>query len=78
MAQDDSGESITDEWKEDRKKRMVNTAIHGVAVNWQWEPLANVVDDWAGWSAAFRKTFQKRYAVERKAMMKAKQQLVDE
>ena len=45
MAQDDSGESITDEWKEDRKKRMVNTAIHGVAVNWQWEPLANVVDD---------------------------------
>ena len=40
---------------------MVNAALRDVAAAWQWQPPANVVDDWAGWSAAFLETFRKRY-----------------
>ncbi len=66
-------------WNEDRKRRMVNAALRGVAASWQWQPPAGVVDDWAGWSAAFRDTFRKRYTfVEWEAMVKARQQLVGE
>ena len=58
---------------------MANAALRGVAASWQWVQPANVADDWAGWSAAFRETFRKRYTfVEWEAMVKARQQLVGE
>ena len=72
-------ESIAGGWNEDRKRRMVNAALRDVAAAWQWQPPANVVDDWAGWSAAFRETFRKRYTfVEWETMVKSRQQLVGE
>ena len=72
-------ESIAGGWNEDRKRRMANAALRGVAASWQWVQPANVADDWAGWSAAFRETFRKRYTfVEWEAMVKARQQLVGE
>ncbi|KZS04739.1 Uncharacterized protein APZ42_032245 [Daphnia magna] len=61
------------------KKRMVNAALRGVAASWQWQPPAGTVDDWAGWSAAFRDTFRKRYTfIEWETMVKARQQMVGE
>ncbi|KAI9553758.1 hypothetical protein GHT06_019016 [Daphnia sinensis] len=72
-------ESTAGGWNEDRKRRMANAALRGVAANWQWQPLAGVADDWAGWSAAFRETFRKRYTfVEWENMVKTRHQLVGE
>ena len=72
-------ELISGGWNEDRKRRMVNAALRGVAASWQWVPPANVADDWAGWSAAFRETFRKRYTfIEWETMVKARQQPVGE
>ena len=42
-------ESIVGGWNEDRKRRMVNAALRGVAASWQWHPPAGVANDWAGW-----------------------------
>ena len=70
-------ESIAGRWNEDRKRRMANAALRGVAAAWQWVPPVNVANDWAGWSVAFRETFRKRYTfVEWETMVKARQQLV--
>lgn len=72
-------ESTAGGWNEDRKRRMVNAALRGVAASWQWQPPAGTVDDWAGWSAAFRDTFRKRYTfIEWETMVKARQQMVGE
>ena len=72
-------ESVSGGWDKARKRRMVNAALRDVAAAWQWQPPANVVDDWAGWSAAFLETFRKRYTfIEWETMVKAKQQLVGE
>ncbi len=57
----------------------MNAALRGAAASWQWQPPAGVADDWAGWSAAFRETFRKRYTfVEWESMVKTRQQLVGE
>jgi hypothetical protein len=72
-------ESTAGGWNEDRKRRMVNAALRGVAASWQWQPPVGAVDNWAGWSAAFRDTFRKRHTfTEWETMVKAKQQLVGE